>query len=57
MRRIPRLRWWIVALIFGASVLNYVDRQTLSILAPTIQQDLKLTNEDYATVANLFLVA
>lgn len=55
--KIPYLRWWIVALIFGASVLNYIDRQALSILAPTIQKDLALTNEDYATVANLFLVA
>jgi ACS family hexuronate transporter-like MFS transporter len=57
MMKIPHLRWWIVALIFFASVLNYVDRQTLSILAPTIQKDLKLTNEDYASVLNLFLIA
>ncbi len=57
MPRIPYLRWWIVALIFGASVLNYVDRQALSILAPTIQKDLALSNEDYATVLNWFLIA
>lgn len=57
LRKIPHLRWWIVGLIFFASVLNYVDRQTLSILAPTIQQDLKLSNEDYASVLNLFLIA
>lgn len=44
-------------MIFFASVLNYIDRQTLSILAPTIQKDLQLTNEDYATVLNWFLVA
>ncbi|MEN9633418.1 MAG: hypothetical protein RL077_1822 [Verrucomicrobiota bacterium] len=57
MPRIPHLRWWIVALIFGASVLNYLDRQALSILAPTIQKDLALSNEDYASVLNWFLVA
>lgn len=57
MKKIPRLRWLIVAMIFFASVLNYVDRQTLSILAPTIQKDLKLSNEDYASVLNLFLIA
>jgi len=39
---VPGLRWWIVALLFGAAVLNYVDRQTLSALAPTIQKDLEL---------------
>ena len=57
MRRLPHLRWWIIALIFGASVLNYIDRQALSILAPTIQKELQLSNEDYATVLNLFLAA
>ena len=57
MRRVPHLRWWIIALIFGASVLNYIDRQALSILAPTIQKELQLSNEDYATVLNLFLAA
>ncbi len=57
MTRIPYLRWWIVALIFGASVLNYVDRQALSILAPTIQKELALSNEDYASVLNWFLIA
>ncbi len=57
MLRIPHLRWWIIALIFCASVLNYFDRQALSILAPTIQKDLKLTDEDYASVLNWFLIA
>lgn len=57
MSRIPYLRWWIVSLIFFASVLNYVDRQALSILAPTIQKELALSNEDYAAVLNWFLVA
>jgi len=57
MRRIRHLRWWVVSLIFFASVLNYVDRQALSILAPTVQQELGLSNEDYAAVLNAFLVA
>jgi ACS family hexuronate transporter-like MFS transporter len=57
MPRIPHLRWYVIALIFGASVLNYVDRQALSILAPTIQAELRLSNEDYATILNLFLAA
>lgn len=54
---IPGLRWWIVALLFGAAVLNYVDRQTLSTLAPTIQKDLAMDDRDYANVVNIFLVA
>jgi len=51
------LRWWIVVLVFLAAVLNYVDRQTLSTLAPTIQADLKMDDLEYANVVNLFLVA
>ncbi len=55
--KIKGFRWWIVALLFGAAVLNYVDRQTLSALAPTIQSDLQMDDHDYANVVNLFLVA
>ncbi len=56
-RKIPHLRVWIAALLTGAAVLNYVDRQTLSALAPTIQADLGMDDRDYANVVNLFLVA
>jgi ACS family hexuronate transporter-like MFS transporter len=55
--RIRGLRWWIVVLVFLAAVLNYVDRQTLSALAPTIQADLGMDDRDYANIVNLFLVA
>lgn len=55
--KIPGLRWWIATLLFGSAVLNYVDRQVLSALAPTVQHDLGLSDRDYANVVNLFLVA
>jgi ACS family hexuronate transporter-like MFS transporter len=55
--KIKGLRWWIVALLFGAAVLNYVDRQTLAALAPTIQSDLSMDDREYANVVNIFLVA
>ncbi len=55
--KIKNLRWWIVVLLFFAAVLNYVDRQTLSALAPTIQKDLDMDEQDYANVVNIFLVA
>ena len=38
-------------------MLNYVDRQTLSALAPTIQRDLGMDDRAYANVVNIFLVA
>lgn len=55
--KIPHLRWSIAALLFVLSVINYIDRQTLSILAPTIQADLKLTDQGYGNIVSLFLVA
>jgi ACS family hexuronate transporter-like MFS transporter len=40
-----------------SSELNYLDRQTLSVLAATIQQDLRLTDVDYSRVTSAFLVS
>lgn len=56
-RRIPHLRWWITALLFASTVINYVDRQTLSILARTIQNELGMDDLDYAHVVQAFLLA
>jgi len=55
--KIPSLRWWIIVLVFLAAVLNYVDRQTLGTLAPTIQHDLGMDDRQYADVLNIFLIA
>ncbi|HEX7359939.1 MAG TPA: MFS transporter [Bryobacteraceae bacterium] len=52
----PR-RWWIVGLFFLSTVINYMDRQTLSILAQTIQNDLHLTDIDYSHIVQMFLLA
>lgn len=51
------MRWWIIVLLFIAAVLNYIDRQTLSALAPTIQADLNMDDQAYANVINIFLIA
>lgn len=55
--KIKGMRWWIIVLLFVAAVLNYVDRQTLSALAPTIQLDLDMDDQEYANVINIFLIA
>jgi ACS family hexuronate transporter-like MFS transporter len=55
--KIRGLRWWIAGLLFLAAVLNYVDKNTLALLAPTIQQDLGLTDQHYANIQNAFQVA
>ena len=50
-------RWLILALLFAASVINYIDRQSLSILARTIQDELNISDLGYANVVQMFLLA
>ncbi len=54
---IPGLRWWIAGLIFLATLINFVNRLTVSVLAPVIIQDLHLTNSEFAGITNAFLIA
>jgi ACS family hexuronate transporter-like MFS transporter len=56
-RPIPSLRWWIGGILFASTVINYVDRQTLSLLAPNLKQDFHWTNTDYANIVVAFRVA
>src|SRR6201984_539800 len=56
-RAIPSLRWWIAGILFASTVINYIDRQTLSILAPYLKQDFHWSNVDYANIAIAFRVA
>ena len=55
--KIRNLRWWIITMLFASTVINYLDRQTLSILARTIQNDLAITDVGYARVVQAFLLA
>ncbi len=48
-------RWWVVGLLFLATVINYIDRQTLSILSATLRTELALTDRDYANAVSAFL--
>jgi ACS family hexuronate transporter-like MFS transporter len=52
-----RYRWTILALLFFATTINYIDRQVMSILAPTLQKDLGWTETDYGNIVSWFSVA
>ncbi|MCC7157751.1 MAG: MFS transporter [Bryobacterales bacterium] len=52
-----RGRWWVVSLLFLATVINYVDRQTLSVLAPVLRDEFHMTNTDYSRIVFAFLLA
>lgn len=55
--KVRGLRWWIVSLIFLATLINYIDRLTISVLAPVITDDLGLTNTEFGGVVVWFLLA
>lgn len=55
--RVKGLRWWIIGLVFLATLINYIDRLTVSVLAPLIKADLGLSNLQYATLGTWFLLA
>jgi ACS family hexuronate transporter-like MFS transporter len=50
-------RWWVCGLLLLATMVNYMDRLTLGLLAPRIQADLHLSDLDYARVESSFAVA
>ena len=56
-RSIPNLRWVLAFILLFVSVINYLDRQALSILATTIQAELRISNIQYATIVQAFLAA
>jgi ACS family hexuronate transporter-like MFS transporter len=57
MRTIKHLRWWIAGLLFLATVINYLSRQTLSVLQPVVQKEFHLTNTDYSHIVFAFMLA
>lgn len=57
LRPIRHLRWYIGGLLFLSTVINYIDRQTLSVLAPVLKEEFRWTNSDFALVVIAFRVA
>jgi MFS transporter, ACS family, hexuronate transporter len=53
----PRSRWTICAMLFFATSINYVDRQVLGILAPTLQHSIGWSESQYGYIIGAFQVA
>lgn len=58
-RRAPirHLRWYIGGLLFLSTVINYIDRQTLAVLAPYLKAEYQWSNTDFAWVLIAFRIA
>jgi ACS family hexuronate transporter-like MFS transporter len=55
--RRSHVRWWIGGLLFASTIINYIDRQTLSALAPIIKSDYHWTNSDFASLLIAFRIS
>jgi MFS transporter, ACS family, hexuronate transporter len=51
---IGKYRWTICALLFFATTINYLDRQVLSLLQPTLAEKYNWSNSDYANITSVF---
>lgn len=51
---VGKYRWTICALLFFATTVNYLDRQVLSLLQPTLAERYNWTNSDYANITSVF---
>ena len=57
MAAVRGLRWWIIGLVFLATLINFIDRLTIAVLGPVITTDLGLTNTEFGSLTVWFLAA
>lgn len=57
MEKKTNIRWVVVALLFFATTINYIDRQVIGLLKPYIQEDLKWSETDYGYIVTAFQIA
>lgn len=57
MRRMGRTRWWIVWTLFFSTTINYISRQTFSVLSPMITMQFHLSHTDLAKILGAFQIS
>src|ERR1051325_3930648 len=55
-RRMYALRWWMISLITVGTILNYLTRATLGVAAPTLTQELGITETEYSWITGVFQI-
>jgi ACS family hexuronate transporter-like MFS transporter len=56
VRKIRHLRWYILVLVGLGTLVNYVDRNTLGVLAPALKDHLHFTTEQYSFIVAAFQI-
>ena len=54
---VSKSRWVMIGLVFLATVINYLDRQSLSVAAPVIIEQFRLSNVEYSRIIFAFMLA
>jgi len=54
--KLKGLRWWVIALICLATVINYIDRTAFGVMWPEMGKDLGMDESDYAVMLNVFMI-
>jgi len=55
--RLGNVRWTICAMLFFATSINYMDRQVIALLKPTLQHTIGLTEINYGYIVDAFQAA
>ena len=55
--KVGSYRWTICSLVFFATTINYLDRQVISLLKPTLEQQFSWTESDYSNIVVAFQFA
>ena len=55
--RLGRVRWTVCAMLFVATSINYMDRQVIAILKPTLEHSIGMTEVGYGYIVDAFQVA
>src|SRR5476649_2301874 len=57
MKGIKGLRWWIICLICLGTIINYLERNSLGVLAPQLKTTLNFTTQEYSYIIGAFQLA
>ena len=55
--RLGRVRWTVCAMLFVATSINYMDRQVIAILKPTLEHSIGMTEVGYGYIVDAFQIA
>ena len=56
MKTVKNLRWWIIALVCAGTILNYLARNSLSVLAPELKNALNFSTQQYSYIVAAFQI-